>query len=137
LNHLENLSDADTVFTLATQFGSINPKLYNHWDFDQKKPIFTGIEEVPGIATTFALQQNYPNPFNPSTKIEFTIPATSLVTMKVFNILGQEVATLVNESLNVGTHRVRFDATNLASGVYIYKITAGNFVSTKKMMLLK
>jgi hypothetical protein len=137
LNHLENISDADTLFTLNTQFGSINPARYSHWDFDLQKPIFTGVEEVPGIATSFVLQQNYPNPFNPSTKIEFTIPATSLVTMKVFNILGQEVATLVNETLNVGTHRVRFDATNLASGVYIYKITAGNFVSTKKMMLLK
>jgi hypothetical protein len=137
LNHLENVSDAADSMVMATQFGSINPKFYQHWDFDLKKPIFTGVEEVPGIATTFALQQNYPNPFNPSTKIEFTIPATSLVTMKVFNILGQEVATLVNETLNVGTHRVRFDATNLATGVYIYKITAGNFVSTKKMLLLK
>jgi len=137
LNHLENLSDAADSMYLYTQFGSINPNLYAHWNFDTRTPILTGVEEVPGIATTFVLQQNYPNPFNPSTKIEFTIPATSLVTMKVFNILGQEVATLVNETLNVGTHRVRFDATNLASGVYIYKITAGNFVSTKKMMLLK
>ncbi|HXX65216.1 MAG TPA: T9SS type A sorting domain-containing protein, partial [Bacteroidota bacterium] len=86
---------------------------------------------------TFELSQNYPNPFNPTTRISFTIPATAMVQLKVYNVLGQEVATLVNETMTNGSHTVTFDASKLASGVYLYKITAGNFVSTKKMVLLK
>jgi hypothetical protein len=86
---------------------------------------------------TFALSQNYPNPFNPSTKIDFTIPSNSLVQLKVYNLLGQEVATLVNGTLTSGTHTVTFDASKLSSGIYMYKITAGSFVSTRKMVLLK
>ncbi|MEW6512206.1 MAG: T9SS type A sorting domain-containing protein [Bacteroidota bacterium] len=137
LNHLENISDADTVFTINAQWGSINPRFYNHWDFNNRRPILTGVETLPGIPMVYTLEQNYPNPFNPSTKIEFSIPTASVVTLKVFNILGQEVATLVNEQLNAGSHRVTFDATKFASGMYLYKITAGTFTSTRKMLLLK
>jgi len=86
---------------------------------------------------TFALSQNYPNPFNPATKIDFTIPSASQVQLKVYNVLGQEVASLVNETLTPGSHTVTFDASRLASGIYMYKITAGSFVSTRKMVLLK
>jgi hypothetical protein len=86
---------------------------------------------------TYALSQNYPNPFNPSTKIEFAIPKTSQVQLKVYDILGQEVATLVNETMTVGSHAVTFDASKLASGVYLYKIVAGDYVSSKKMVLMK
>jgi hypothetical protein len=95
------------------------------------------VEELPGIATSYALEQNYPNPFNPSTRIEFSVPVTSFVTLTVFNVLGQEVATLVSETLPAGNHRVVFDAAGLPSGAYIYKVTAGDFVSTRKMVLLK
>ena len=91
-------------------------------------------EQVP---TRFDLAQNYPNPFNPSTKIVYAVPSKSNVTLKVYNLLGQEVATLVNTVKNVGRYELNFNATNLPSGVYFYSLTAGNFTSTKKMMLLK
>ncbi|MBZ0181278.1 MAG: T9SS type A sorting domain-containing protein [Melioribacteraceae bacterium] len=89
------------------------------------------------IVYTFDLGQNYPNPFNPSTVIKYSIPSSNLVELKVFNILGQEVASLVNEVKNAGVHTVSFNASSLASGVYLYRITAGSFVSTKKMLLIK
>ncbi len=90
-----------------------------------------------GVATTFELSQNYPNPFNPSTQISFSLPQQSTVQLKVYNTLGQLVATLVNGALPAGLHSVTFDARNLASGMYIYRLSAGNFTSVKKMMLLK
>ena len=137
-NHAENIVDTDTTFTIASDYGSINPAYYKYWNYDLHKPQTpTGIAQLPGVAKVYRLEQNYPNPFNPSTKIEFAIPAQSKVEMKVYNILGQEVATLVNETLNAGNHAVTFDASRLATGVYLYRITAGSFVSTKKMLLLK
>jgi hypothetical protein len=137
-NHAENVVDTDTLYTIASDYGSINPSYYKYWNYDLHKPQTpTGVAQLPGIAKVFKLEQNYPNPFNPSTKIEFAIPAQSKVELKVFNILGQEVATLVNESLTAGNHAVTFDAGRLATGVYLYRITAGTFVSTKKMLLLK
>ncbi|MBN1302499.1 MAG: T9SS type A sorting domain-containing protein [Melioribacteraceae bacterium] len=85
----------------------------------------------------YALEQNYPNPFNPSTSIKFSLAKASNVKLTIFNILGQKVATLVNNQLNAGTHIVRFNASLLASGVYFYGIEAGDFKAYKKMMLLK
>ncbi len=137
LNHLENISDADTVYTVNAQWGSINPNFYNKWDFNNRKPLLTGVEELQGIALAYALEQNYPNPFNPTTKIEFSLPKQSPVELKIFNVLGQEVATLVHATLNAGRHAVSFDARNLATGLYIYRITAGEFTSVKKMLLVK
>jgi glucuronoarabinoxylan endo-1,4-beta-xylanase len=83
------------------------------------------------------LHQNYPNPFNPSTIIEFNLPVTSKVTLKVFNILGEEVATLLSASLLLGSHSVTWDASNLASGVYLYRLQAGDYVETRKMILMR
>ncbi|MEQ9309569.1 MAG: T9SS type A sorting domain-containing protein [Balneolaceae bacterium] len=85
----------------------------------------------------FSLDQNYPNPFNPSTNINFAIPKSSKVQLVVYNLLGQQVATLVDRDLSAGNHAVRFEASQLSSGVYIYRIQAGSFVQTKKMMLIK
>jgi hypothetical protein len=96
-----------------------------------------GVTETPGAALTFTLNQNYPNPFNPSTQIEFILPGELKVDLKVYNILGQEVATLLNETLTPGRHSVTFNAGNLASGVYIYRINAGGYTSAKSMLLLK
>ncbi|MBK6911196.1 MAG: lamin tail domain-containing protein [bacterium] len=89
------------------------------------------------IVTEFALHQNYPNPFNPETAIRFDLAEASEVTLTVFNVAGQEVATLVNGNMNAGAHSVSFDGANLTSGVYLYRLTAGEFTSTMKMVLLK
>lgn len=85
----------------------------------------------------YSLSQNYPNPFNPSTQISYTIPEQGFVTLKVYNSLGQEIATLVNAAKNAGTHNVSFNAANLASGMYFYTMTSGDVRITKKMMLIK
>ena len=85
----------------------------------------------------FELSQNYPNPFNPSTIIRYALQTTSHVKLSVFNTLGQSVATMVNESQDAGYHDVKFDGTGLASGVYIYRLVAGDYVSTKKLVILK
>jgi hypothetical protein len=96
------------------------------------------VENISGVTPdNYNLSQNYPNPFNPSTTINFTIPNSEFVTLKVFNILGSEVATLVNENLSAGAYKYNFDAQNLASGVYLYELNAGNFREIKKMNLLK
>ncbi len=98
--------------------------------------IITEVEDI-NQPFSYSLEQNYPNPFNPSTTIEYSIPQNGFVTIKVFNVLGKEVATLVNEQVMAGKHKIDFDATGLNSGVYFYKIESGNFVETKKMILLK
>ncbi len=87
--------------------------------------------------TAFHLYQNYPNPFNPTTTIKYQIPELSFVTIKVYDVLGSEVATLVNEEKAVGSYEVEFNATALPSGIYFYKLQAGSFVETKKMVLMK
>ena len=98
----------------------------------------TGVENSKNSKpTSFNLNQNFPNPFNPSTKITYSIPKSSEVSLKIFNVLGQEVATLVNQQQNAGNYTVNFDAKSLSSGIYLYRIQAGSFVSTKKMTLLK
>jgi hypothetical protein len=107
-----------------------------------------GIKEISSeIPSSFTLSQNYPNPFNPSTTITFEIPSgegwmrnadgVGLITLKVFDVSGREITTLVNEELRPGIYEVTFDGSNLTSGVYFYKIQAGNFTQTKRMVLLK
>jgi hypothetical protein len=98
--------------------------------------LLTGMDEKP-IPTAFALHQNYPNPFNPVTAIRFDLPVAGHVTLKVFNVLGQEVVTLTNEKLEAGYHSVDFNAGLLSSGVYFYTLKTGGHVSTKKMILTK
>jgi len=95
------------------------------------------IDHDPAVPGAFALSQNYPNPFNPSTVIEYSLPTEARVRLKVFNILGQEVRTLVNDNQSPGTYKVRFDASMLASGVYFYSLHASGFVKVQKMLLLK
>ncbi len=99
----------------------------------------TGIENQVSqeIPSSFLLEQNYPNPFNPSTNIKFVIPKSSFVNLKVYDILGREIATLVNEEKTAGNYKVTFDAKNLASGIYFYRLKAGNYLSVKKMILLR
>jgi hypothetical protein len=89
------------------------------------------------LPTEFSLSQNYPNPFNPSTSIQYAINSRQLVTLKVYDILGSEVATLVNQEQSVGNYKVDFNASHLSSGVYFYQLKAGEFVQSKKMILIK
>ena len=94
---------------------------------------YTGNE----IPEQFRLGQNYPNPFNPTTTIEFDLPAGSFVTLKIYSLQGKEVTTLISENLYPGTYQAEFTAGNLASGLYVYRLTAGSFLQTKKMSLVK
>jgi len=97
-----------------------------------------GIRNISTIVPEkYNLEQNYPNPFNPSTKIKFSIPANSLVKVRIFDILGKEVTTLINEKLSAGIYEVNFNANGLSSGVYFYRLEAGNFTDIKRMMLVK
>jgi uncharacterized delta-60 repeat protein len=109
-------------------------------------PIPVSVEDAPrNIPNQFALEQNYPNPFNPSTKIKYTIPTVTLslskgdtyVTLKVYDVLGNEVATLVNEEKSAGSYEVTFNASQLSSGIYFYTLKAGSFIETKKLILMK
>ena len=114
--------DADTLFVLYNLGGGT-----------------VGIDEheTEEIPTTFSLLQNYPNPFNPATTIKYSIPEAGVVSLKIFNILGEEVKTLVNQEMPAGNHSVQFNASSLASGIYLYRIQTGAFIQTKKMILLK
>ena len=105
------------------------------------------IESLPKaiIPQEYSLSQNYPNPFNPSTTIEFTLPISSFVTLKIYNLLGQEVAILVADKRAAGIHKLNWNASGLANGVYLYRMEAGDprnnsgqvFVQTKKLILLR
>jgi hypothetical protein len=109
-------------------------------DFDGSSTYYNEIVvNADGILTPtqFSLGQNYPNPFNPSTKIEFSVPFQTQVTLKVYDVHGSEVRTLVNEVKSAGNHQIQFNASDLASGIYFYKMTAGGFVSSKKLILIK
>ncbi len=100
--------------------------------------VATGVEQQKGInPNIFYLGQNYPNPFNPITTISFDLPVQSHVTLKVYNLLGQEIATLKNEVKPAGSYKETFNASSLSSGIYIYKLSAGKFNSSKKMILIK
>ena len=100
--------------------------------------ITVGIEGTETeIPITYSLEQNYPNPFNPRTTIHFTVPQNNQVALKIFDVMGKEVATLINEEKSEGNYEIEFNATNLPSGIYFYQLRAGSFNQTKKMLLLK
>nr|MBP9121179.1 T9SS type A sorting domain-containing protein [Ignavibacterium sp.] len=94
-------------------------------------------DETGDYLEEFNISQNYPNPFNPSTKITYNIPQRSNVSLRIYDVLGKEIATLVNEQKEAGTYNIQFDASKLSSGVYIYSIQAGDFLESRKMILMK
>ena len=100
-------------------------------------PTIVGVEDNGSIPTKFNLHQNYPNPFNPTTAIKFEIPKESYVTLRVYNSIGKDVAELVNRELSAGQYQISFDAKDLPSGIYYYKLQAGEFTQTRKMLLVK
>jgi Secretion system C-terminal sorting domain/FG-GAP-like repeat len=106
-------------------------------DFNGSYEYSNIIEVSVNSLYNYSLSQNYPNPFNPTTSINFSIPQAEFVTLKVYDLFGQEVKTLVNERKQEGKYSVKFDGSDLSSGVYVYKITAGNFLDSKKFLLLK
>ena len=95
------------------------------------------VSEFSSTPEGFCLYQNYPNPFNPTTKISYQIPEPSFVTLKVYDMLGNEIKTLVNEEKPAGEYKVNFDGKKLTSGIYLYQLKAGSYYETKKMILLK
>ena len=126
-NHIVNLFSTAWYCETLDTFGIMGLK-----DFVTDVP-----KNVENLPTDYALDQNYPNPFNPNTKISFSIPVEGFVALDVYNSIGQKVATLVNENKTAGNYEVNFNAANLSSGVYFYKLTSGNFVNVKKMILMK
>jgi photosystem II stability/assembly factor-like uncharacterized protein len=111
-------------------------------DFDGTETIYNSVEVTGPVPNTFVLNQNHPNPFNPATAISFSLPVESVVTIKLFNLLGQEVTQITNTNFNSGNHKIEFNAEGLSSGTYIYSLEAkgvngANFKSTKKMLLLR
>ncbi|MGB5849035.1 MAG: T9SS type A sorting domain-containing protein, partial [Ignavibacteriaceae bacterium] len=102
-----------------------------------KREGISSVKQDEIFITNFKLSQNYPNPFNPTTSIIYQIPKVSFVTIKVYDILGNGIATLVNEEKPAGSYEVEFDGTVLPSGIYFYQLRAGNFIETKKMVILK
>ena len=141
----------DTIYSVGNSVnGDGNPQEGDDWNFGANFPVFvidnpvTVEDEISPVQ--FHLSQNYPNPFNPSTTINYTIQSSviaggtkrsQLVTLIVYDVLGNEISTLVNEEKSVGSYEVEFYATGLPSGIYFYKLQAGSFAKTKKMVLLK
>lgn len=124
----------------AGNFYSVgNPNIYDAYFFKYADFLTTtSVEDDDNLKpNAYSLQQNYPNPFNPTTMISFELPEVSQVELKIYNMLGQEVATLLNEEKQIGKHQIQFNASSLSSGIYLYKIKANDFVSVKKMMLVK
>jgi len=92
---------------------------------------------IPEVPVRYMLEQNYPNPFNPTTVVRYQVPVASTVRLVVYDILGRELSVLVNERKAPGSYSVKFDASGLASGVYLYRLQAGNFVQTKKALVVR
>ena len=133
---VEEGETADLIWTVTAESGET--VRFANEPFDLSITRNLGVSnEFTENPTEFSLSQNYPNPFNPTSTIEFTLPAATDVRLEVYNINGQLVSTLVDSRMNEGQHSVVFDASNLASGVYLYRIRAGNFMETKQMTLIK
>ncbi|MHB8905127.1 MAG: T9SS type A sorting domain-containing protein [Melioribacteraceae bacterium] len=132
-------ADKGTTNTVKVRITDVNnPLIYTETSAVLTvENVITSVESIDGVPTTYALAQNYPNPFNPSTNIQFSIPTSSNVKLTIFNILGEEIAVLVNGYMNAGNYKVTFNASNLPSGLYLYRIQSENFTQVKKMLLMK
>ncbi len=131
------VSDLFTVASAGTHAVKITGSGANVDKLQLIQRTFTGVNDRNNLPNQFSLSQNYPNPFNPTTTINFNLAKSSNVNLYIYNILGQRVAHLVNGFMDAGKHSIKFNASNFASGVYIYRIEAGNFKANRKMVLLK
>ena len=113
--------------------------MFKHLTFSTLQLVPVGVNNISTeVPNSYSLMQNYPNPFNPSTTIRFAIPKDARVTIKVYDVMGREVATVLdNQKVSVGTNEVSFNANGLASGIYFYTLQSNDFRDTKKMMLIK
>ena len=134
-NHIANIDDSQDAVTIRAQWGSIDPKFYNAWNYDTGMP--TSVARLAVVPTGYELGQNFPNPFNPTTTITYMITKPEFVTITLHDMLGNNVATLVSGSQDPGTYQVTLDAAHLDSGTYFYRMNAGTFTQTRKMNLLK
>ena len=132
------LNDSKYILSLEiTKSGFLFAGMDYYGIYKSANKVVTTLNEENTVPSKFELMQNYPNPFNPSTSIEYSVPSNEYVLLKVYDLLGNEVNTLVNERQSAGNYEVNFDASNLASGIYFYRIQSGSFIQTKKLMLLK
>ena len=126
--------------TVTTNIDSPQVALLNSYQYENHVDS-TSVQSVSlqqlDLIKDYALNQNYPNPFNPTTTISYTIPKDGMVTLKIYDVLGREVETLVNQVQEVGKYEVQLDGSRLASGVYFYRLVSGTHVITKKMLMLK
>jgi Secretion system C-terminal sorting domain len=123
------------TYLVKTEGSYSHPTYYLYYRSNGITPV--SVLNNKNLPKRFSLLQNYPNPFNPSTTINYQIPTSGMVSIKVYDVLGKEVATLVNEEKPAGSYEANFNAANLSSGIYFYKIQSGSFIETKKMILLK
>lgn len=135
--HGNSNSPKDYSFTDPNPPSSNTKYRLKQIDFDGKYEYSKVIEVVVDVPTLFVLEQNHPNPFNPETIINYQLSEKGNVTLKVYDVLGKEVASLVKEEKAIGRYEVKFDGSRLASGVYFYQLRAGRFVETKKFVLMK
>ncbi|MBW7888726.1 MAG: T9SS type A sorting domain-containing protein [Bacteroidetes bacterium] len=138
--YLNNMASIDNQANILGFFASSDGRIFSFTSAGlfRSVQIPTSVRMVENsIPLRMELQQNYPNPFNPATTIRYSVPAMQKIELKVYDLLGREVQTLVNEVQSQGSYEVRFDASTLASGIYIYRLQSGSFVTTKKMMVLK
>ncbi|MBT8377716.1 MAG: T9SS type A sorting domain-containing protein, partial [Ignavibacteria bacterium] len=134
VDHLRVISEPDITKFVDMYDGIPNvPFIMESVMFD----IVTGVETEPGIVAEFKLKQNYPNPFNPNTVISWQSPTSGWQTLKIYDVIGNEISTLVNKFLSAGKYSIEFDASLLPSGIYYYKLDAGKYSETKKMVLIK
>jgi len=139
----EKISNADYKLcgTLGETFigksMNVSYQKYAGFWYVYEQTTITAVEDEETIPTSFELEQNYPNPFNPSTVIKFGLPVRSNVLIKIYDILGGEVVTFVNDEMEAGWYKKEFNASGYSSGIYFYRIQAGSYISTKKMILIK
>jgi len=139
---LEALSEWDTIYSCGLSIvWDLIPDSLDRWNFGPKFPVrilsVTDLQESPEQPDDFILYQNYPNPFNPTTVISYQLPVTSNVILKVYDVLGNEVQTIVNEYQTAGRYEIIFKASEITSGIYYYRLESGNLSEIKKMVVIK